>query len=57
MHTYIKCRGEELWTVGYYVLDEGTSVWQAAKDFSTERDAAAYVNYLNGGEGHYQGAI
>jgi len=58
MHTYIKCKGEQsLWTVGHYRMEgyEDTSSdhrWMAMKDFSTEEEAARYVNYLNGGNGN-----
>jgi len=59
MHTYFKTKGEDVWTVGHYKLvgDEHCSsehVWEAMKDFGSEVEAAAYVNYLNGGEGSWR---
>jgi hypothetical protein len=59
MHTYKRVRqesGDYLWTVGHYEIvgDEHFSSgdhWNAMKDFNTEREASAYVNYLNGGAG------
>jgi hypothetical protein len=58
MHTYRKSKDEQLWTVGHYKMigDEHFSSeheWEAMKDFAKEDDAAAYVNYLNGGTGGY----
>jgi hypothetical protein len=59
MHTYIKSKDENLWTVGCYqhmVIKGGPSVadmtalqWRAIKDFAREEDAAEYTSYLNGG--------
>jgi len=59
MHTFKKLRqqsGNYIWTVGHYEMrgyDESSSDyhWNAMADFNTEREAAAYVNYLNGGPG------
>jgi hypothetical protein len=56
MHTYKSIRDGALWTVGHYKMqgyEESSSeqYWIAMKDFRTEREAAAYVNYLNGGSG------
>ncbi len=47
MHTYRKSKNEQLWTVGFWI---GGS-WESLKDFGSEKEAAAYVNYLNGGDG------
>ena len=59
MHTFKKMRqesGRYLYTVGHYEIvgDENFSSshhWNAMADFNTEREASAYVNYLNGGAG------
>lgn len=57
MHTYSKHRGDpNVWTVGHYQIStesEGSAfqMWVPMKDFGTEYEAAAYVNYLNGGDG------
>jgi hypothetical protein len=59
MHTYKKIRqdsGSYIWTVGHYEIvgDENFSSsqhWNAMEDFTDVRNAAAYVNYLNGGPG------
>ena len=53
MHTYIQNKDEPLWTVGHYkMVEDGASYhkWFAMKDFNSEEAAAAYVNYLNGGQ-------
>lgn len=50
MHTYRKSHGEPLFTVGYWVGNSETGWrWEPLKDFDTEKKAAEYVNYLNGG--------
>jgi hypothetical protein len=49
MHTYRKSKHEELWTVGYWSPEVGEPMWEPLKDFTNERKAAEYVNYLNGG--------
>lgn len=56
MHTYRKSRDENLWTVGLWAPDDEAKwmysqpyKWHPVKDFTREDDAAAYVNYLNGG--------
>jgi hypothetical protein len=46
MHTYIKSKNEPVWTVGYYAV----GLWHTLRDYPDERDAAAYVSYLNGGD-------
>lgn len=46
MHTMRKSE-PDLWTVGYYRPESGE--WMPLKDFSTQTDAAKWVNYLNGG--------
>jgi hypothetical protein len=56
MHTYRQSKLGESWTVGHYQMqqgDEGASYekWHPMQDFSDEVAAAAYVNYLNGGDG------
>jgi hypothetical protein len=59
MHTYkhVKDGEEWIWVVGHYSMigdsDGVESRWQAMKDFDDEEAAAAYVNYLNGGTGHF----
>jgi len=56
MHTYIKAHNEVLWTVGHYTFDgdehySSDARFVPMKDFTDEWKAAAYVNYLNGGDG------
>jgi len=58
MHTYKRTRDGDgyIWTVGHYELEgdehySSASNFVAMQDFTDERMAAAYVNYLNGGEG------
>ena len=46
-YVYIKSRGEQLWTVGFYRPD-GT--WEPESDHPTSDDAARRVRYLNGGD-------
>ncbi len=63
MHTYIKI--EETWAAGHYQLvallmtggaggntvHPPQQIWRQMKSFGSEKEAAAYVNYLNGGDG------
>lgn len=53
MHTYLKAKDEQLWTVGHYRIigdTDGTEhKWMPMRDFDTELEAATYVNFLNGG--------
>jgi hypothetical protein len=56
MHTYRKAKAEKLWTVGYFVDDEGKSHWEPLKDFPQEHQAIAFINYLNGGEARLETA-
>lgn len=56
MHTY-RTFGEGSWAVGFYSIGfhpNGlpTSHWHPIKAFTIEKEAAAYANYLNGGNGH-----
>ena len=46
MHTYVENIMAGTWGVGFYICDDH---WVELKDFKTEKEAAAYVNYLNGG--------
>jgi hypothetical protein len=56
MHTYRKIENE-LWVVGYWIQgDAGGAFWEALQEFSTQSNAAAYVNYLNGGDGDFDHA-
>ena len=48
MHTMVKNRADNLWTVGFYFGNE----WHPLRDFDHEDAAACYVNYLNGGTGN-----
>ena len=43
---YLKSKGEELWTVGFYKPD---GKWEPESDHGTSEEAAARVHYLNGG--------
>ncbi len=51
MHTYRKAKNEQLWTVGCWLNEDDNWAWEPMKDFGSEKEAAAYVNYLNGGDG------
>lgn len=60
MHTYIRSpqgQGEYIWVVGFRQPSETVNDWTPLKDFNTEIEAAAYVNYLNGGDGLRQWRI
>lgn len=46
-YVYVKSKGEQLWTVGFY---EPSGQWHAESDHDTPEKAAARVNYLNGGK-------
>jgi hypothetical protein len=54
MWVYAKIRqGSDLpslYTVGYFLVREGASVFKPITDFDRERDAMQRVHYLNGGE-------
>jgi hypothetical protein len=52
MHTYRNESHSGGWTVGHYESGH-TSYFEVLKSFPTEATAAAYTNYLNGGEGYY----
>jgi hypothetical protein len=41
-------REDRLWQVGFYSPAED---WFVLNEFETSAEAAAYINYLNGGEG------
>jgi len=49
IHTVVKSRNEELWTVGYY--RPGSNEWTPIHDFNKYETAIRFVNFLNGGEG------
>jgi hypothetical protein len=49
MHTFRKSQSESLWTVGYYRPSSPNHEWMPIEDFTDEKSAAAYTNYLNGG--------
>ena len=49
MHTFRKSQSESLWTVGYYRPSPTHCEWMPLEDFTDEKAAAAYTNYLNGG--------
>jgi hypothetical protein len=57
MHCYRKTKEGENWlyTVGYYEPESGSpgmrAKWVALVDTSSEYEAMALVNYLNGGDG------
>jgi hypothetical protein len=51
MHTYLKDKDEELWTVGFSSASGG---WRPMKDFDTEGEAASYVSFLNGGQNAWE---
>jgi hypothetical protein len=43
---YIKSKGDELWTVGFYKPD---GKWEPESDHPSPEAAASRVHYLNGG--------
>lgn len=47
MYVYIKSRGEDLWTVGFY---DPAGKWQPESDHNSSEEAAKRVHYLNGGK-------
>lgn len=50
MHTYRKSRGDDnLWTVGYWIQDEGKPIWEPLSDHRGAHEAMERVNFLNGG--------
>jgi hypothetical protein len=49
MHTYLKTP-EGKWAVGIYT---GSGSWRGVRTFDTETEAAAFCNYLSGGDGSY----
>lgn len=54
MHTMkrIKDGKKVYWSVGFFEpTDDGGESWYPLREFNKERPAAAYVNYLNGGNG------
>ena len=56
MHTYLNTDGGTMWTVGHYQIKGSEDFsseheWQPMKSFGSQHEAAAYVNYLNGGDG------
>lgn len=60
MHTVMRDKHDGLWTVGYWVEEanpRGATVagasWHPLRDFSTEKMAHAFCNYLNGGNGAF----
>ncbi len=46
MYVYVRAKGEQLWTVGFY---DPTGKWIPESDWDNKEDAAARVSYLNGG--------
>lgn len=48
MYVYLKSKGEQLWTVGFY---DPSGQWHPDSDHDTPEKAAARVHYLNGGKG------
>ncbi len=53
IHTYRKVAGppQNFWQVGMWVRRGNETFWESVKDFNSESMAAAYVSYLNGGDG------
>lgn len=47
MYVYLKSKGEQLWTVGFY---DPNDKWVAESDHSTADEAALRVHWLNGGD-------
>jgi len=46
MWVYLKSKGDELWTVGFYRPD---GAWMPESDHTSSEAAADRVHYLNGG--------
>ena len=49
MHTYVKPKGEPVWTVGFC---NPKGEWLPLADYDSEVEAQCLVNYLNGGSGN-----
>lgn len=47
MYVYLKSKGDELWTVGFY---DPAGTWHPERDCDSPDDAAERVHYLNGGK-------
>ena len=44
--------GDDVWVVGYMSLSlETEDIFVAMREFASEKQAYAFINYLNGGEG------
>lgn len=59
IHTMLYSKEDGLWTVGFYepVVPNSTlnaPRWHALEDFNIKEDAAAFVNFLNGGSGRQE---
>jgi hypothetical protein len=46
-YVYLRARGEQLWTVGFY---DPNGKWVPESDHDSPEDAAKRVHYLNGGK-------
>ncbi len=46
MYVYVKAKVDRLWTVGFY---DPKGRWRPESDYSTAREAADRVHWLNGG--------
>jgi hypothetical protein len=47
---------DNLWTVGFLISSNSETLadeWQAVRDFASEKQAFAFINYLNGGSGDF----
>lgn len=51
MYVIKRSAADNLWTVGYYELDNG---WCPLRDFNEEEACFRFINYLNGGTGKYR---
>jgi len=53
MYVYKYAREDKLWVVGYYTPETETvrQSFVAVRDCRSSDEAAAFVNYLNGGTG------
>jgi hypothetical protein len=63
MHTFTKSRqdnGVYLYVVGYWcppAYNDSKTTWTPLRDCDDANEAAAWVNYLNGGNGDYPESV
>jgi hypothetical protein len=52
MYAVKKAQGEDIWTVGIHHYSGGSTIWYSLRDCSSDEEAFAFINYLNGGKGN-----